>query len=212
MAIINERKIAFINDGRWASREPGKPKNRMRPKPYVSTKAWDDRMSEEANRPASEPSKSTPLGHGSLGDRGLPSRRDTAGLPVRDEARPSHRNPEGTPPSGMDRRTLMKLMAAGNPPSPWVDRAADRKPPRKIVAMADSPEYRQPGMPPLLRLDLDRGADPLRHQDPVRGRTAGEDRGAARTPAERRDLHRGHAGLHPLALRSRPDARSFPRR
>jgi molybdopterin-containing oxidoreductase family iron-sulfur binding subunit len=66
----------------------------------------------------------------------LPVREDVAGIPVRDEVR--------TPPGELSRRTVMKLMAAsaalavGGP-------GCKRKPYRKIVSMADSPEYQHPG-------------------------------------------------------------------
>ena len=71
---------------------------------------------------------------------GLPSRQDTAGLPVRDEVR--------VPPSdsAMTRRTAMKLLsatallAAGGV-------GCTRKPERRIIRLAETPEYQKPGLP-----------------------------------------------------------------
>ncbi|MBU0753643.1 MAG: 4Fe-4S dicluster domain-containing protein [Planctomycetes bacterium] len=69
---------------------------------------------------------------------GLPSREDTAGLPPQADLHPLS--------DTVDRRTIMKLMgasavlAAGLP-------GCRRKPYRKIVSMADTPEYQHPGKP-----------------------------------------------------------------
>ncbi|MHC4941617.1 MAG: 4Fe-4S dicluster domain-containing protein [Planctomycetota bacterium] len=68
----------------------------------------------------------------------LPVRSDVAGIPVREEVR--------TPPGQVNRRTVMKLMAASAALSVG-GIGCKRKPYRKIVSMAESPEYQHPGTP-----------------------------------------------------------------
>jgi len=68
---------------------------------------------------------------------GLPARDDAAGIPVRDEAY------EG--PDALSRRSVLKLMAASALLA--AGPGCNRKPYRRIVSMAETPEYQHPGTP-----------------------------------------------------------------
>ena len=68
-------------------------------------------------------------------ETGLPTRHDAAGLSVRDEV--------FTAPSKINRRTVLELMAASSVLA--LGAGCDRKPPRQIVSMKDTPEYQHPG-------------------------------------------------------------------
>jgi len=68
---------------------------------------------------------------------GLPARDDAAGIPVRDEAFES--------PDGLSRRSVLKLLAASAVLA--AGPGCNRKPYRRIVSMAETPEYTHPGTP-----------------------------------------------------------------
>jgi len=73
-----------------------------------------------------------------LRGRGLPSREDSAGVGLS--------GPDREESSAMSRRSVLKFMAASAVLSTGF-LGCTRKPPRKIVSMADQPEYSRPGIP-----------------------------------------------------------------
>ena len=72
-----------------------------------------------------------------LPKHGLPSREETAGLPLHRETH--------SEPTKVNRRTLLELMAASTALA--LGSGCDRKPPRKIVSLRNTPEYQHPGQP-----------------------------------------------------------------